>query len=174
MSRTAMIFGLMAAVLLPGAHVRSTDFGEPSYEGVTPTSPEASAARAALVLHVDDNAPPGGDGLTWETAFKDLQDALYAAFLNPEVNEIRVAGGTYYPDRGTGIREFTFQLLNGLAVYGGYRGCPTGDCSDNAQDEDPYDRNIEAFESILSGEIGVPELTTDNSYHVVSGTGNDS
>ncbi|GAG38413.1 unnamed protein product, partial [marine sediment metagenome] len=75
----------------------------------------------------------------------------------------------YYPDRGTGMRDSTFQLLNGVALYGGYCGL------DGEQVGcDPDDRNIDDFESKLSGEIGDPELTTDNSYHVVSGTGTDS
>ena len=39
----------------------------------------ASAAHAQTVIHVDDDASPGGDGLTWATAYIYLQDALAAA-----------------------------------------------------------------------------------------------
>jgi len=146
---------------------------------VSPTSKEVGHPTAAgapgrdgTVLYVDDDADPGGDGLTWPTAFTHLRDARDWAFFHPEVDEIRVAGGTYYPDRdaahpeGSGIRDWTFQLLNGVALYGGYCGL-AGGC-------DPDDRDIDAFESTLSGNIGSSDLSTDNSYHVVSGTGKDS
>ena len=55
----------------------------------------ASAAQGATVLYVDDDALPGGDGLSWATAFNDLTDALFAA--DPSVCEIWVAAGVYTP-----------------------------------------------------------------------------
>lgn len=118
---------------------------------------------AATTIYVDDDAAAGGDGLSWAAPYDDLQKALDAAFYNSDVNEIRVAGGIYYPDRGTGIRAWTFQLVDGVALQGGYRGLADGG--------DPDDRDIITFESILSGDIGIEDLTTDNSYHVVSATG---
>ncbi len=75
-------------------------------------------------IYVDDDAP-GGDGTSWTTAFKYLQDALAVADVD---DEIRVAQGTYVPDRssanpgGTGDRESTFQLIGGGGVCGGYAG----------------------------------------------------
>src|SRR5690606_7900683 len=36
----------------------------------------AVPAAAQAVLYVDADAPPGGDGASWATAFHDLQDAL--------------------------------------------------------------------------------------------------
>jgi hypothetical protein len=60
----------------------------------------AAAAQASTVLYVDDDAPPAGDGLTSETAYRFLQDALAdAAASGGTVNEIRAAQGTYTPDR---------------------------------------------------------------------------
>ncbi|MCH8261208.1 MAG: hypothetical protein IIC46_13505, partial [Planctomycetes bacterium] len=69
-----------------------------------------SAAGAGSVLHVDDDAPPGGNGSSWETAYRFLQDALADA-AGGGVNEIRAAQGVYKPDQGeanpngTGDRE---------------------------------------------------------------------
>ena len=48
-----------------------------------------SPAAGAAVLHVDDSAPPGGDGSSWNAAYRFLQDALAAA--GGSVTEIRIA-----------------------------------------------------------------------------------
>ena len=53
--------------------------------------------------YVDDDAPAGGDGKTWATAYRYLQDALAEAYdTNHVITEIRVAKGTYKPDQGRG------------------------------------------------------------------------
>ena len=62
-----------------------------------------AAAGAGSVIFVDDDAPPEGDGTSWATAHRFLQDG---------VAEVRVAQGTYRPDRdmsnpggtGAGVR----------------------------------------------------------------------
>lgn len=36
----------------------------------------AAATTQADVIYVDDDAPLGGDGQTWATAFRFLQDAM--------------------------------------------------------------------------------------------------
>ena len=56
----------------------------------------ASVATAGTILYVDDDADPGGDGSSWGMAYEFLQDALANA---GGVSEIRVAQGTYKPDR---------------------------------------------------------------------------
>lgn len=52
----------------------------------------------SVVLHVDDDAAPGGDGLSWSSAFRYLQDALAAA-AGGGVTEIRVAREHTCPTR---------------------------------------------------------------------------
>jgi hypothetical protein len=140
----------------------------------------ASIASAGEIIYVDDDASAGGDGTSWAAAFKYLQDALAAADAN---DEIRVAQGTYIPDQnsvnpgGSGDRLATFQLISGVAVYGGYAGFG---------EPDPNDRDVEAYETILSGDLAgndVPVANPDdllneptrseNSYHVVTGSGTD-
>jgi len=72
-----------------------------------------SAAQAGVVRYVDDDAAPDGDGLTWATAHRFLQDALAGV---ADGTEIRVAQGEYKPDRdeanpgGTGDRLLWFDL----------------------------------------------------------------
>ncbi|MHC4696395.1 MAG: hypothetical protein ACYTFA_06610 [Planctomycetota bacterium] len=96
------------------------------------------------VLYVDDDAPAGGDGLDWGTALYNLQEAL--ALADCTVTEIRVAQGTYVPDT-SGLwdpREATFQLISGVAIYGGYAGCGA---------VDPDEREITVYETTLSGDL---------------------
>lgn len=86
-------------------------------------------------VYVDAKAPAGGDGRSWNTAFNNLHDALDTlknpALYPPPVWDVRikVAGGTYKPDRGTGDRsasfDFTFAQPNSdtlLFFEGGYAG----------------------------------------------------
>ena len=128
-------------------------------------------------LRVDDDAPLGGDGLTWSTAYRYLQDALHEAADDPAVSEIRVAGGTYRPDQDEGgnvtpgDRQAVFPLLDGLVLAGGYAGL--------ANPGDPDDRDIELFETVLSGDLDGddgPDFgnNDENSYHVVTGSGTDA
>ena len=50
-------------------------------------------------IKVDVDAAAGGDGLTWATAFNDLQVALDTAAASECVNPVFwVAEGTYAPD----------------------------------------------------------------------------
>ena len=58
-----------------------------------------AGAAAQTILYVDDDAPAGGDGLSWDTAYRFLQDALFfASDPGNGVTEIRVGQGTYAPD----------------------------------------------------------------------------
>ena len=107
---------------------------------------------SAGVIYVDDDAQPGGDGSTWESAFMYLQDALAIA---TDADEIRIAQGTYRPDDSEhghatpGDRSATFELVVGAEVYGGYRGCPGGDCLSG----DPDERDTALYATILSGDL---------------------
>ena len=110
-----------------------------------------------------------GDCSSWANACS-LQSALATA----SSNEIWVAAGTYKPDAGTD-RSATFQLKNGVALYGGFAGTET------ARNQ----RNPEINLTILSGDIDnndsqTPIITdlnsvtgnSTNSRHVVTGADN--
>ena len=64
--------------------------------------------------------------------------------------------------RGSGDRTETFQLKNGVTIKGGYAGFG---------EPDPDSRDINANATFLSGEIGDARTNSDNSYHVVTGSG---
>ncbi|UCC30343.1 MAG: right-handed parallel beta-helix repeat-containing protein [Phycisphaerales bacterium] len=112
----------------------------------------AGSAQAQNVRYVDDDAPGVGNGLAWSTAYHDLQDALTEALGDPTITEIRLASGTYVPSLQTvpGVaRTEAFQLINGVTLSGGYRGCPGGDCDSG----DPDERDTALYESILTGDL---------------------
>ena len=129
-------------------------------------------ASAGSIMYVDGHAPRGGDGLSWDTAYQHLQDALADAFASDgAITEMRVAFGTYKPDQDEagevtpGDRTATFQLVVGVSVLGGFAGISLPD--------DPDLRDIKLFETILTGDLlgnDLPEFfgNDDNSFHVVT------
>jgi hypothetical protein len=123
------------------------------------------------VIHVDANASGGtDDGTTWANAFDDLQKALDIATTG---DRLWVAEGTYKPSvevGGSGSRYKTFQMINGVDIYGGFP---------NSGDPNLFDRDPNTFPAILSGDLlgndnpNTPTkdllndpCRTDNSYHV--------
>jgi len=148
------------------------------------------SACSAKVIYVDADTTGANNGSSWADAYKYLQDALADANSAGKPVEIRVAGGAYRPDEdtlhpsGTDEREATFQLLNGVAIK--------GSCAGLGQSDLPDDRNADKYESILNGDLDgndseweysewqhIFDFTcdpnrTDNSYHVVTGSGTDS
>jgi hypothetical protein len=85
-------------------------------------------------LFVDQNAPDGGDGLGWDTAFNDLQDALeYArSAVCGNVSLINVAQGSYSPGSDEGD---SFILPPNISLVAGF---PTGGCDPNLRDPKKY------------------------------------
>ena len=129
----------------------------------------SGTARAAEI-HVDDDAAPLGDGASWATAYRCLQDAIAVAVPG---DVIRVAQGVYVPDEteaqpdGTGDRTASFVMATGVIWEGGYQGLGGGD---------PDERDIAGYVTTLSGDLlgdDAPAFANrgDNSYHVVIGTG---
>ncbi len=163
-----LLVGLIVSLLLSLVFHQSTRANARFAEETT------ASAMAVTTLYVNHAAPgPTHNGLTWETAFLTLQDALAAAVAG---QEIWVAAGTYYPDEGAGrtnnsVSE-TFALKSGVALYGGFDG------TESARDE----RNWLLHRTILSGDLaqddpnknsdGIsPDPTTligPNAYQVVT------
>ena len=81
------------------------------------------------VVFVDDDASTGGDGSSFSTPYKFLQDALEAARNDVSVLAIHMAIGSYRPDEadpGLGItandRSATFEFVDGVDLVGGFPG----------------------------------------------------
>lgn len=142
-------------------------------------------ASQAAVVFVDSRASTCGDGQSWATAYKYLQDALTAARNSGgTISEIRVAVGTYQPDRdcahptGSRSRTATFQLLNNVALRGGYAGSSA---------PEPGARDTVANVTILSGDLAGDDTPVanpldmmtqtaraENCYHVMTGSGKNA
>jgi predicted outer membrane repeat protein len=109
-------------------------------------------------VYVDAIAPgPVHDGSSWGNAYTSLQTALGAAVSGETID---VAQGIYYPTTATD-RTATFQLENGVEIDGGFAGSVNPTAA----------RNVAAYQTVLSGDIGVVGNAADNSYHVVTGSG---
>lgn len=127
---------------------------------------DIGAFETDFIVYVAADAPAGGDGTSWATAFNNLNDGLSAAGTGALQKDVWVKKGTYRPDRvgwplnappTPGNRENTFRLYYTLKIYGGFAG------TENSIAQ----RNIGANPTILSGDIGVPNDASDNVYHVV-------
>ncbi len=127
-------------------------------------------------IYVDQNAAGSNNGTSWANAFTDLSDALSTANSG---DEIWVASGVYKPgaivdfngNGGFDPREVTFQIPNGVALYGGFAGT----------EGSLAERNWEINLTILSGDIDNNDLNADgdfiaddtddiignNAYHVI-------
>jgi len=124
------------------------------YTGTTPT-----------VLHVDASAPAGGTGASWADALNNLRIACDFACTTRTVTEIRVAGGVYTADCGTGDRNAVFFLPPACAVMGGYAGHAA---------QDPNERDHRRFVTRLSADLAKndgPNFSnnSENAYSVVTG-----
>ncbi|WP_053002335.1 BspA family leucine-rich repeat surface protein [Kordia jejudonensis] len=116
-------------------------------------------------IYVNTNATGANTGESWTDAFTSLQDAIDLS-NNCTIPEIWVAQGTYYPsahprDVTSGTltdRDFTFHLVDGTKMYGGFTGTETT----------LSERDFINNPTILSGDIGVQGDMSDNTYHVVS------
>jgi fibronectin type 3 domain-containing protein len=119
-----------------------------------------------------DSGSTNGDGTSWFTAYKYLQDALDSAV--PGCQIWVAAAGTYTPDQGANVtplsRSATFQLKNGVKLYGGFAGYETL----------LSQRDWSANETVLSGDLlhddgpGPVFNNSDNSYHVVTAVSTDN
>ena len=135
-----------------------------------------AGTASAKTIYVDSGVSPGGGGTNWTDAYKYLQDALADADISVKPIEIRVAQGVYIPDQnsanpgGTGDREAKFQLINGVALEGGYAG---------DGETDPDARETSLYETTLSGDLDGDDgpnfaNNNENTFHVVTGSGIDT
>ena len=103
------------------------------------------------IIYVDEDATGFENGRSWDDAYTDLQDALAHVRTCPgAVTAIWVAAGTYKPTQSPGETSATFELIDGVDMYGHFGGVGTYETSINQRDfENP------ANESRLEGQIGV-------------------
>ncbi|GAB3995578.1 hypothetical protein GCM10028807_36110 [Spirosoma daeguense] len=113
---------------------------------------------AQTVRYVKPTASGLGNGSSWTNASASLQTMINASVSG---DQVWVAAGTYKPTATTN-RTVSFAMKNGVAIYGGFVGIET------SLNQRPAINATTPSSSTLSGEIGSPSSTTDNSYHVIS------
>lgn len=94
------------------------------------------------VIFVDHNAQGADTGTSWANAYTNLQSALDRAECGCG-DEIWVADGIYRPTVTAGESNMTFQLSDGVKLYGGFRG----------DEQELSQRNWMKYNTILSGDI---------------------
>jgi len=104
-------------------------------------------------LYVNAAAAGANNGSNWADAFTDLNGALNAAQPG---DSVWVAAGIYLPTADN-TRDSSFRPPSGVRLYGGFAG------NETTLDQ----RNWISFPTILSGDIGTPGDSTDNSYTIM-------
>ncbi len=124
-------------------------------------------AYGQTVWYVDDDSDAEHGCTSWEDACPELQTALSLAEPG---DQIWVAVGTYKPDydiatgKHTGDREATFQLIDGVELYGGFDGT-----------ESSLEERAELFnQTMLSGDLPGDDAPYDSDCcYAHAGTGCD-
>ncbi|MCP4712988.1 MAG: right-handed parallel beta-helix repeat-containing protein, partial [Planctomycetes bacterium] len=144
--------------------------GSVETETVTMDTPKSVTGHLTFdgpVIYVNDDASGANSGVSWGDAFLSLQDGLEAATAG---KQIWVAAGTYKPTvkvGGSGHKFKTFQMKNGVAIYGGFVGNEVFGSFDLA------DRDWNLYEAVLSGDLNGNDIPgdlegnrSDNCYHI--------
>ena len=117
---------------------------------------ESNAIGSTGIVYVRPSASGNGTGSSWANAFTNLQAALAFAQQCPQVKQVWVVQGTYYPDEGPGLinndRTMRFSLRNHLELYGGFAGSETL----------LSQRNLSGSPSILNGDIQQDNVSSNN------------
>lgn len=115
---------------------------------------------AQATLFVKHDATGLNDGSSWVDAYTTLQPAINAAV---EDDQIWVATGTYLPtldnpgSTDNTTRDRSFYINKKISIYGGFLGI----------ESNLTNRDWTVNETILSGDLGVSGVDTDNALHVV-------
>ncbi len=114
--------------------------------------PQPASLPALNVIYVTPSGTGDQSGSSWLNATSNLRQAMTNSGY-----QVWAAAGTYYPTSGTD-RTAAFSLAENVQVYGGFTGSETS----------LSERNWARYRTILSGDIGVRGVNSDNSFNVVS------
>ena len=151
-------FRLKAGSTSGGLGTGTTSMGLPESAPI----PEVSG-----VLFVKKGGSGDQSGDSWANAIDEFSTALIVAGTNEFITQIWVSDGVYYPTT-TDDRGISFELPNNVKIYGGF---PAN--ADDINHTSIDNRNFNSgYQTILSGDIGISNDITDNSYNVVVAGGN--
>ncbi len=114
------------------------------------------------VHYVDTLASGLENGTSWTDAYRSLQDALSAAATG---DTIFIKMGVYLPHGSD--NSVSFDMIEGINIYGGFSG------TELLADAGFWDnRDTEAYETILSGDINGDDVglsnNSENSLHIIT------
>jgi len=113
-----------------------------------------TCSSAQTVYYVSPGGNDANAGTSWAASFVTLQKALSTASSG---SQIWVAAGTYKP--AAADVTVSFQLKNGVAVYGGFAGT----------ENNLSNRNWQTNVTTLSGDLDGDGTLNGNSHHIVYG-----
>lgn len=113
---------------------------------------------SSQIIYVKADATGANNGITWANAYTNLQTAMAAA---APCSQIWVAAGTYKTTTSESDREASFQLLNKVEIYGGFRG------DEVSVDHRDWLTNV----TVLSGRISGSNFDLSGSRHVMVNDG---
>lgn len=116
-----------------------------------------SACITSGICYVDSATVGLQNGSSWANACRSLDQALDLASRCPDITQIWVARGTYTPFAEAG-RNAGFVIPPGINIYGGFQGTETS----------IGQRVYGAYPTIISGDVGLAGISTDNLYHVIT------
>ena len=95
---------------------------------------------ASAITYLKADANEGGNGTSWETAYRNVEEAVKAAETGDNV--IYAAGGVY-------VVSNKMMVADGLTIYGGFSGLSMDDTLDN--------RDADRNQTILTGDVGMDD-----------------
>ncbi|MBO0939504.1 immunoglobulin domain-containing protein [Fibrella sp. HMF5335] len=132
------------------------------FTGTRSVTVTVTAIPCQSVLYVTQTGAGAQTGNSWGNAVagRNLQLAINAGIGCGA--QVWVAAGRYVPTQD-GNRALSFSMQPGVKIYGGFVGNET-----TLSQRPALNPTLgQVSSSTLSGEIGDPESTTDNSYHVI-------
>ena len=135
------------------------------------------SASAQTIIYVDKDAPVGGDGNSWETAYKYLNDALvrtqdYAGSEPTDYPRIWIAEGTYYTDEDEGggyINDdpsiyFNFKYVS--AIIGGFSGFEA------SEDQSNKNKYLTRLSGLIYNEYDIYDIGSNQLLYIEANTSN--
>ncbi|MEO7309899.1 MAG: CHRD domain-containing protein [Chitinophagaceae bacterium] len=141
-------------------NIHTSVFGGGEIRGFTTTPAPCGAVTDRL--YVDGSVASSGTGAGWGCALKELSTAVTMANANPSIKSIWVAAGIYKPTTGTSRTAVIATTRADLQILGGFAGGET----------DPATANPAVNLTIISGDIGIANDMSDNSYRLFNIGGN--
>ena len=116
----------------------------------------ANSHSACSQIYVTVNGAGLQNGTSWANAYSGSQLRQVVAVSPPLPTQVWVAAGTYYPHPTS--RDSTFKIATNLKLFGGFIG------NETVYTQRDWVNNV----TTLSGDLGIANDTSDNSYNVVT------